>query len=307
MKTFHNPEIQQINFLDERFYTINGEDFYPSVTTVLQVWPKGAQFEKWLKEKGSEADTIRDEAGESGSKVHDGIDTLLKGNPLKWTFTKTKLDWDEYEKLRKGEQFDHLISYEEVPLYTYEEWVMILKFAEFWGQANPTLIANEFKIISITHRVGGTIDLVCMINGERWLIDIKTSNSIHDTHELQIATYAVMYNEQNPEAPIHRTGILWLKALTRGADSKGKAIQGKGWQLKEFGRHYTEAFELYKSARIIWDQLNPNYKPKNYILPDRLKLEIKAVGQTESPAKNKSMEDFLGQFSANEMPSAVLI
>jgi hypothetical protein len=279
MKTFHNPENKQINFLDERFYTLDNVDFYPSVTTVLQAYPKGPAFDKWLKENGANADAIRDEAGESGSKVHDAIDNLLQGNPLKWTFTKSRLDWEEFQKLKKGATYDHLVSYEEVPLYSLEEWVMILKFVEFWTEFSPTLIANEFSIISIEHRVGGTVDIVCMINGERWLIDIKTSNAIHTSHELQIATYAMMFNEKNPDMPIHRTGILWLKALTRGADKKGKTIQGKGWQLKEFDRHYTEAFNIYRSVRVVWDQENPNYKPKNSIYPDRVSLTVSRTGE----------------------------
>jgi hypothetical protein len=249
MKHFHNPENKQINFLDERFYTIDNETFFPSVTTVLEVYPKGFGFNNWLKDLGHNADEVLRKAGEQGSKVHDAVDQIIQGRELIW-------------------------ADENVARYTLDEWMMILRFVEFWETHKPILIANEFNIISINYRLGGTIDLVCEIDGVRWLIDVKTSNAIHTSHEMQMAAYAMMFNEKNPEMPIERTGILWLKALTRGADAKGKSLQGKGWQLKEFPRHYTESFELFKHVRAIWDEENPNYKPKNMTYPDRIKLDI---------------------------------
>ena len=85
----------------------------------------------------------------------------------------------------------------------------------------------------------------------------------------------MMWNELNPDYKIDKTAILWLKALTRGADKKGIAIQGKGWQLKEFDRPYEDAFKLFQYTQAIWEEENPNYKPKNLIYPATFKLEIK--------------------------------
>jgi hypothetical protein len=261
MKTFHNPENKQVNFLDERFYTVDGETFYPSVTTVLNVYPKGFGFDNWLKELGHNADEVLRRAGTQGTNVHDAVDNIIKGMEITWA--------DENGNQR----------------YTLDEWMMILRFQEFWETYQPELLANEFNLISAEYRLGGTIDLVCMIGGLRWLIDFKTSNGIHTTHELQMAAYAMMFNEKNPEMPIDRTGILWLKANTRGADAKGKKMQGKGWQVIEFPRHYTEAFKLFTYVRAIWDEENPNYKPKNLIYPDRVKVIVKRIGDIqEAPA-----------------------
>lgn len=251
MKIFHNPEIQQINFLDERFYTVDNETFYPSVTTVLEVYPKGYGFIQWLKDNGNNADEVVRRAAEQGSNVHDAIDEYLKGNPIEWGANGSN--------------------------YLFEEWQMICKFIEFWQALKPTLYASEVKIISEKFKLGGTIDIVCEINfnnkKERWLIDTKTSNGIHTSHELQLAAYAKMWNEQHPELKIDRTGVMWLKAQTRGADKKGVSIQGKGWQIKEFPRHYEDAFKLYEHTRAIWDEENPDYKPKNLTYPDRFQLQ----------------------------------
>ena len=53
-------------------------------------------------------------------------------------------------------------------------------------------------------------------------------------------------------------------------DKNGDKIQGRGWQLKEFSRHYKDAFKIFKSLRVIWDEINPDYKPANLSLPDRI-------------------------------------
>ena len=284
MKIFHNPDNKQINFLDERFYSADGETFYPSVTTVLGVYPKGYGFNKWLKENGEQADEILKETGEEGSKVHDAIDRLIKGLEVKWTHTvvdslqiETIEGIAQYkEDCANGQQEKYL---KEVQFYNENEWMMILKFVDFVTKFEPVFIANEFNIISDTMRIGGTLDIVCDIAGERWLIDAKTSNYIHKTHELQVAAYAKMFNEKNPDMTIDRVGILWLKSQTRGEDKKGKSIQGAGWQLKEFDRHYEEAYKLFRHIRAIWDEENPNYKPKNLIYPDRVKIKLlKAIG-----------------------------
>jgi hypothetical protein len=255
-KIFHNPENKQVNFLDCRYYTTDNITFYPSVTTVLNVYPKGFGFDNWLKELGHNADEVLKRAGEQGSKVHDAIDRIILGEKISWVYT-------DKDGQSKGN-------------YTLNEWKMILRFVEFWETYKPTVIGNEFNIVSVKYRLGGTLDLVCMINGERWLIDFKTSNGIHTSHEMQLAAYAMMFNEKNPEMPIQRVGILWLNAATRGIDKTGKKMQGAGWQMKEWDRHYTESFSLFCHVRAIWDEENPNYKPKNLTYPDSIKLDIVA-------------------------------
>jgi hypothetical protein len=155
--------------------------------------------------------------------------------------------------------------------YSFEEWEMLCKFVDFWETFCPEIIAAEVVMISVSLRLGGTIDIICRINGETWLIDTKTGHGVYPSHELQIAAYATMWNEQNPDYFIQRTGILHLDAQTRGADKKGGKIQGKGWQLKEFDRHYHDAYKIFKHLKAIWDDINPTWEPKNRSLPGSLK------------------------------------
>lgn len=253
MKIVHDPKHQQINFLDERFYTSGNGIYYPSVTTILDVYPKGQGFHNWLKSFGIQSEEIVKKAAQQGTNVHNAIDRYLNGEKLQWS---------------DNEQSN----------YSLEEWLMILKFEEFWKLTTPKILAHELSLVSEELEFGGTIDLVCSIKNplgkpEIWLIDHKTSNSIHTSHELQLAAYATMWNLLNPKYKIERTGILHLKAGTRGYDSKGEKIQGKGWQIKEFDRSYHEAYEVFKHVHAIWKEENPTYKPKNKIYPDSIQRE----------------------------------
>jgi hypothetical protein len=279
MKVFHNPDNKRIDCLDERFYTVDGETFFPSVTTVLQVYPKGFGYEKWLKENADDAEDILREAGEQGSKVHDAIDRIIKGEEVTWvtrqidTFQLSTVESHQQyiQDVRDGFQSKYI---REVQHYTLLEWQMVLRFMAFCEQCSPEFEANEINLIVDEVKLGGTLDIVCMIRGERWLIDVKTSNYIHKTHELQLAAYTKMWNIKNPDFPIDRVGILWLKAQTRGEDKKGEKIQGAGWQLKEFEKSWQENWRLFQHVRAIWDEENPNYRPKNLIYPDRVSLQL---------------------------------
>jgi len=251
---FHKPEIQQINFADSRYYTRNEKDYFPSVTEILSVYPKGFGFDQWLKDVGANAKEIAERAAKVGSKIHNVTEDLNNGVEIKWA--------DEQGNAQ----------------YSIDEWKLLLRYADFWKKCTPTLIANEQSFCSANLKFGGTIDRVTMIAGKRWLIDIKTSNYIHTSQELQLAAYAELWNEDNPNAPIEETGILWLKTSVRTdkIDIDKNIFQGVceagAWQLKTFERHYTDAFKIFQHTQAIWTEENPTYKPMNLILPDTIKL-----------------------------------
>lgn len=252
---FHNAELERIDFLDNRYYKYKSgetELYFPSVTEILSIYPKGFGFEQWLKDVGSNASQIADRAAEIGSKIHGASEILNSGQELNWV--------DENGK----------------PNYTLLEWEMLLKYADFWSKCTPKLIANELHMVSPLLMMGGTLDLVIMIGSTRWLIDIKTSNYLHKSHELQISAYAMLWNELHPDTPIEKTGILWLKAATRTEkiDVAKSIYQGIGWQIKTFERHYLDAFKIFKHTQAIWKEENPNYRPANKIYPDKIKLTI---------------------------------
>jgi len=229
-----SEDSKQITLPDSRYYRRNGE-YYPSVTYVLGSYPKGKFFEDWLKKVGYSADYIVRKAADEGTQVHEMIEDYLN-----------------------GEELYFLSPIEEVPLYDPLVWQMFLKFVDWWEEYNPTLLETEVHLFSDKLKIAGTCDLVCEIDGELWIVDFKTSNSLQTTHELQTSVYAQCYEECFGKKA-DRQGILWLKSK-RKKPIKGK-MQGKGWEMAEPKRSHEENIDIFNTVKKLFDLENPNHAP----------------------------------------------
>ena len=228
-----SDDAQQITLPDSRYYRRNGK-YYPSVTYVLGYYPKGKFFENWLKQVGFASDYIVKKAAEEGTQVHELCEAYLNGEELKF------LD-------DKGH-----------PQYNPDVWQMFLRFVEFWETIKPTLIETEVHLFSDVLQVAGTCDLIIEIDGKLWLLDLKTSNQLQTTYELQTAVYGQCYEECFGRK-IDHYGILWLKSSKRGA-KKGK-MQGKGWEVVESTRSFDENIDIFKTVKRLFDLENPTHSP----------------------------------------------
>jgi len=226
---------KQITLPDSRYYRRNGE-FYPSVTYVLNCYPKGKHFEDWLKRHGYTADYVVKKAAEEGTAVHELIEEYFEGNEMRYLNDKGN------------------------PKYSPDIWKMFLKFVDFWETYNPTLVETETHLFSDKLKIAGTVDLVCEIGDERWIIDFKTSNHMQTTYELQGAVYAQCYEECFGKK-IDRVGMLWLKSKSRGEDKSGSRLKGKGWEVYESSRTQEENLDIFMSVKKIFDLENPKHKP----------------------------------------------
>jgi hypothetical protein len=235
---------KQVNVLDSRFYRREG-NYYPSVTSVLNYFPKNQFFHAWLKDVGHNSEIIANKAAGEGTQVHQAVDAFLNGEEITWI--------DEYGNAK----------------YNLDVWRMILKFADFWNTHKPELIATEYHLFSDEHKYAGTADLVVRMFDNIWLLDLKTSNSLHTSYDLQLAAYATAWNETHDEKVTH-TGILWVKANTR-SEGKGDKIQGKGWELK-FVNDIEKNFKMFKNIYEIYTLENPNFKPVTELLPTSVKI-----------------------------------
>lgn len=241
-----NPELKQINFLDRRVYKRSEGVYYPSVTTILQYMPKNKFFESWLKDVGHSADLIMRRAGKEGTQVHEAAEKLVEGEEISWM--------DDYGNAK----------------YSQIVWEMILKFADFWRTHKPELISAEDFVWSDEHKYAGTADLVVKMHGQVWLLDIKTSNSVHKSFDLQLSAYAKGLEEAKG-IKIERTGIIWLKAHSRGPSKQKNVIQGKGWKVLQIDE-IEENFELFKMIYKLYSLENPNTEPIYNSYPTTLKL-----------------------------------
>jgi len=147
---------------------------------------------------------------------------------------------------------------------------MILKFYDFWTTHKPELISSEDFVWSDKHKYAGTADLVVKMNGEIWLLDIKTSNSVHKSFDLQLAAYAKGL-EESKGIKVERTGIIWLKAHSRGPSKQKNVIQGKGWKLLQIDDIETN-FELFNSIYNLYRLDHPTTEPIYYKYPTKLKI-----------------------------------
>jgi hypothetical protein len=243
-----DPSAKQITILDSRFYQRKPNVFYPSVTYVLSSFPKGKFFENWLKDVGHSSSYIVKKASEEGTQVHNAAEDYLAGKEITWI--------DDYGNAK----------------YSLDVWRMILRFTEFWAEYKPELISCEEHLFSDTLKIAGTADLVVKINGEIWMLDIKTSNSIHDTYNLQLACYTQAWNECF-DTPIQRRGILWLKSSSRGNDKTGKRMKGRGWEIKESPNTLQEDISIFSNLYEIFKVSVGKLKPLTEIYPTSVKLD----------------------------------
>lgn len=248
MKVIHNTDIEQITFLDERFYLDSKTETYlPSVSTILDVYPKGYGFIQWLKDMGNNADEVLRKAGEQGSRIHAAIENFLNGEEVSWVNA-------------------------EKDNYNLDEWLMFLRFVDFYKTFKPKTIAVEMSMVDTELGFGGTLDYVCNLNGQVWYIDWKSGNSIYKSNKMQGAAYIKLWNKKS-EIKIERAGCMHLRALTRGADKSGKNIQGDGWKLEE-ATDLEHLYKLFEHTHAIWKEENPNPKPKNMVYPDKMSMKI---------------------------------
>ena len=248
MKKFERVAGDRVEFLDERFYYAGDDDkgepiFYPSVTSILDMYPKGYFFNEWLKSVGFNAGQIADRAANAGTKVHAAVEDLVQGSAPEW------LDGS----------------------YTEEEWRGIMGFTDFCTRFKPRFIGSEIRVLSHKYRYAGTLDLVGYMDGKLWMWDVKFSNEIHDTAWLQLAAYKQAWEEKHPDLQIEEMGVLHLKAKTRTEGSKG-AIQGKGWKCETPSDPAKKLFDIFLKVHGIYYYQNPNPQPKNYSLPTKLSL-----------------------------------
>lgn len=210
--------------------------YYPSVTTVLSVFPKGVGFNKYLTAQPSweDAQQTLKEAGKRGTNVHKATEMLESGAVLSR------------------------------PSYTVQEWEMLCGFVAWYKETRPQILHMEFGIVSDKHKTGGTIDRVYVIDGIITLLDIKTSSSIHDNYWIQVAAYAQMFEEANKDTKIAQTAILRL------TDRKKSRYE---YQTRERSE-WKKDFKTYQSTRAMWDYVNPTAKPKIIELPDTLSLAL---------------------------------
>jgi len=228
--------IVQVTTEDERFYSkiVDGVEIWiPSVTWICGYLPKGVAFYKWLASKGwDESQALMQEAGEKGTAVHKAAEMLLCGKTIR---------------------FDTLVDEREL---TTEEYAGVMSFVDWYNEYKPKPINTEFTVFSPDDRYAGTIDLYCEIDGEKWIIDFKTSSNIWPSHKIQLSAYKHAFNNNA------RIGIVQLGY---------KYNKKKKFKFTEID----DCFKLFNAAYDIWESEMAGISPMQKDYPLELTLNIK--------------------------------
>lgn len=251
----------QITIADERWYAIPTPDaetglptytYLPSVTWIAGYYPKGIAFWKWLANKGwDEAEAVRAAAADKGSRIHQACARLLQGDtvPMASAFATPAGD--------------------AAPL-SVEEYEALVSFVAWWQDSGEKQTERLDHVV-VGDGYAGTLDWLGTIDGERWLIDFKSGQSVWPEHRLQVSAYARALPVSDP--PL-RLGILQL----------GYRLNARGWKLTEV----EPCYPLFEAARTIWAVEAAGAAPARLTLPLTLALGTPLPnGQMASSRKRK--------------------
>jgi hypothetical protein len=249
MYVTHNTQTRMIAIYDEHAYSNDGENWFPSVTNILGIINKGAHLLKWYQSNGFNADYLIREAQELGKLVH-GMTEKYDSQP------DTPINQRTYDASGN-------VTYE----YPLKAWDMLSKYVDFVTKNNPEFIAVEQALCSPSLGVGGTVDRIFMLNGERWLADVKTGENIYREYSLQCHAYKKLWEEAFPAYPIDRLGIIHLNTDIRTVGKKGD-VQGIGWKLRSITEDPEILEQAWTSAHNVWKWANENWRPYFKQYPD---------------------------------------
>ena len=245
--------VLQITTSDDRWYAIESKNegtglpeyrFLPSVSWICGFYPKGIAFYKWLSEKGwDESQAIKVAAGNKGSRVHKAVEDLTKGQEVKISDKYTDADGELAE-------------------LTVEEYEAILSFVDWYKETNPTILEIEHTVINEQEGYAGTIDLICEIEGQVYIVDLKTSQSVWAEYELQISAYKHATEHKDAKLAILQLGYKRNKKMFKFTEIEDK-------------------FETFMAVHKIWQNETEGQSPSQKDYP----LVLSLAKVEEKPAK----------------------
>ena len=234
----------RITFPDERHYYHEPSDSYlPSATWVCNYWHKDDYLIKWIAKHGwDDAEMIKKSKGNRGTRVHNAIEYLIGKKEIKIDQKFYNEPTDTQEEL------------------TADEWECVMSFQAWYEKTQPEILEVETPIFVLPSKdfeygYAGTIDLICKINGELWIVDLKTSADVHKTHILQQSAYKNALNKDI------KLGILQV----------GYARNKNKYKFTEI----PDRIDLFKLAYSTWDEEVSSKYPRQKDYPIKIKLNGK--------------------------------
>ena len=156
----------------------------------------------------------RDVAADAGTCCHERVECKIRGKE----FDSSKYTAETLERARPAFE-------------AFEEWAKGSKLE---------VIETEKALVSERYRFGGTLDAMG-IQGKLSLLDWKTSNAIYGDYLVQLAGYALLWEENFPDRPIE--GGFHLCRFSK---------QAKPTDPVMFSHHYWSHLEAAKRQFLLF-------------------------------------------------------
>lgn len=225
--------------------SVDGRRFYEGITVVEDeerrqwcyasvnakvdaVYPKDSYLIQYLREAGLGGQAVFEKAGEDGTEAHIAIDALIRGEKVSTELMELKVKR------------------------------CVQAFVDWAHEFKPQFIESEAMVVNHNYRYAGTRDLICKLNYKKgkehydgiYVVDYKTSSSIHDKHKITTAAYWACADNT-----AHKAAILHLGNRTKA-----------GYSFLPFNaQEYWEKFKHYNST---FEMEFPNAEPKMEVYPD---------------------------------------
>lgn len=249
-QTMYNGDIEMIFTPESHYYEVyhQGVQKYGvrGVTTILQILDKPALMQ-WAANMASEYWREGIKAGTDEIT----LDRLAKEAPLAWKLKRDAAGqigtlihkWIEEHIQAKIQKKDGPTAPINEIMYT-----AVVKFLQWEKDNVGEYLFSEKKLYSVTHNVAGTCDFTYRDKeGKLSLGDLKTSNSMQRTFDLQLAAYRYMLEEESPSE------VYENMVIVRVGKDEGKI------QIKKV-ENYKENLKAFLCCVILNNILKPEKK-----------------------------------------------
>lgn len=140
---------------------------FPSATTILAIQDQ-PELHAWRLKVGLRTALRKQkESSERGKEIHKLVSDWINNNSI-------EAKEPEHEEM----------------LHAYIDWE---------EKHKPTDIRSEIFVRSEKYKYAGTADIICRLNGDLWVIDIKTSKAFNPSYGLQLRAYEQAFFEEQGE------------------------------------------------------------------------------------------------------------
>ncbi len=189
-----------------RLYAFKGRD-YPSVTSILSAYPKphlmawyarmaAAEAMRLMRTYSASKDAILAAMGEAvlaheATKTHQtrhrrtcdfvaDAEKWIANAPIRYRDAAGARGTATHEAAERDDDIADVPENAKKRYESYRAWVDLYE---------PRMLAKEFQLVNTTDGYAGSADFIAEVDGVVYLVDIKTSGSLHHDMRLQLAAY----------------------------------------------------------------------------------------------------------------------